>query len=157
MNIIASTKPNTSNEVFSRAIAATAKTLSMDIETSAIVIVSRAPQSDLAVSASPSSAPSISEFSATFFLRISLKKRQQTQDNINPPTNKIPGMLIKKLAITAKSNRKPAAIVMPQKIAFLRNSGDNPAAAMPMIRALSPDIIISAKTIWAISKRLSNT
>lgn len=39
MKAIATTKPKIKREVFSRAIAATATTLSIDMETSAIVIV----------------------------------------------------------------------------------------------------------------------
>ncbi len=45
---------------------------------------------------------------------------------------------------------KKAAKARPKIKAFLLNSGDRPDAAIPMIKALSPDKIISANKICII-------
>ena len=47
----------------------------------------------------------------------------------------------------AKNILKKAARAIPKIKAFLLNSGERPEAAIPIIKALSPDKIISANKI----------
>ena len=92
ISTIAKTKPKTNNAVSSLAMAATATTLSKDIEISATAIVNNACENCcFSVSFSDSSVfTSVSNFVPA--CRISLKKRQQTNAKSSPPKINIPGI-----------------------------------------------------------------
>ena len=50
--------------------------------------------------------------------------------------------------MAAKKILKKAAKAIPKKMAFFLSFGGKPEAAIPIINALSPDKIMSAKIIW---------
>ena len=66
---------------------------------------------------------------------------------IELPINKRPGTEIKKEAIRANNILKIAAAIKPKKMICFLLFHENAAAAIPIIRALSPDKTISANTI----------
>jgi hypothetical protein len=73
-------------------------------------------------------------------------------ESSNDPKNRSPGTPRSLVATSAKMILSPAATMIPKRMARLRSSGDSEAAAMPMIRALSPDRTRSASTIAPKSK-----
>jgi hypothetical protein len=124
--------------------AATASTLSSDIETSAMRMVSSALpkvfgalpwEAMLSAMCSPLTGSSTMIGWCAFK---SAHMRQATQNSSMPPTNKGPGMLSSAAVAPAKMMRKTSASATPQKMALRCRSGANAAAARPTATALSP-------------------
>ena len=119
--------PITSTPTCSRAAPATARTLSSDIDTSAMMIWIIACQKPFLGARSASDKAS----SALLCSRISRYIFQQTHNNRIPPASVRPTMASSCTAIRANRMRRTTAPPMPQKMTRRRIDGSTPAAAMP--------------------------
>src|SRR5215831_3333943 len=144
---IESTRPNTRAAGWSRAAPATARTLSSDMEMSAITICQAACANVLRLTW-PSPVASIALASLWPGLLSSRHIFQQTHSSRMPPARSRPTISSSSTAMLAKAIRNTVAATMPTKIARERCSAGRPAAARPITIALSPASTKSIMMTW---------